>query len=142
MRTDELNELMELLANPKHWCQGAEARTASGAPVKYSDPEAIAWDITGALCVLFGWERACILFCQIDKHLLKDRSLRWRVHDVHVESMLALQEINDSHSTSHDWLIERLKTMRVFDPLPRHEALASGDKAFEREPVGVDRSHT
>lgn len=125
MRSDELNELLKLFATSDHWCQGAEAKTVKGAPVKYSDPDAVAWDLTGALCFLFGWERACILFCQVDKHLLRDRSLRWRVHDVQVESMLALQEMNDCPSTSYESLIKRLKAMRVFDPLPRQGTLES-----------------
>jgi hypothetical protein len=141
MRTDELNELLELFARADHWCQGAEARTAGGVPVKYSDPDAVAWDLTGALCFLFGWDRACTLFCQVDKHLLKDRALRWRVHDVHIESMLALQEKNDSLGTTHDWLVTQLKSMRVFEPLPQHSASSSARDRTPVTPLAYTTSH-
>jgi hypothetical protein len=126
MYLDERDQLLALFSNPDHWCQHAEARTTSGAAVRYNDPEAAAWDLTGALYRLFGWQRACILFVQIDKHLLHHRSLKWRVQDVHIESMLALQELNDHSTTDYQWLMHRLGNMPAIErPLFRKKNVAA-----------------
>jgi hypothetical protein len=122
MYIDERDRLVELLASANRWCRGAEARTAGGSPVRYSDPDAAAWDLTGALCRLFGWQRACILFGQIDKHLRRYRSLHWRVHDEHIESMRGLQEMNDDPGTDHQWLIQRLGSIPAFERPPSAHA--------------------
>ncbi len=115
MHADEMSELLTLFSDSGRWCRNAEAKNARGMPVRYNDPDAIAWDLTGALCLLFGWQRACALFRQIDKHLLRDRSLRWRVQDPCIESMLALQDCNDRASTTFEWLINRLRHMHVLE---------------------------
>ena len=62
MTQDEKDKLLDLFSARGRWCQDAEARDASGSPVHYSDEAAVAWDITGGMCRLFGWERACELF--------------------------------------------------------------------------------
>lgn len=132
MRTEEMSQLLALYSDPSHWCRHAEARNARGTPVRYGDPSAVAWDLTGALCMLFGWERACVLFRQIDKHLLRDRALRWRILDSHIESMLALQECNDRAGTTLDWLINRLQHMSTIE---RDAAVPAADRPSALAPV-------
>jgi hypothetical protein len=64
MLHNEKNPLLALFEIKNCWCQDAEARDASGDPVKFRDPLATTWDITSAICRLFGWKQACTLFGQ------------------------------------------------------------------------------
>ena len=50
--------LLALLDHAGKWSRNAEALDASGNGVVYDDDAAVAWDITGALRRLFGWQRA------------------------------------------------------------------------------------
>ena len=76
MMPDEKAQLLALLEDERRWCRDAEARDADGNSVSFHDATAVAWDITGALCRLFGWRRACELFRQLDRHIHGKRGAR------------------------------------------------------------------
>jgi len=112
MMPDEKSELLTLLSGHGTWCRDAEARDASGEPVQFDDPSAVAWDLTGALCCLYGWQRACILFGQLDRHIHgKRRSFGWPPSDSEIEAMRALQVYNDRADTTLANLREQVATL-------------------------------
>jgi len=112
MMPDEKEQLLALLEHADKWCRHAEALDANGCGVVYDDDAAVAWDITGALCRLFGWQRACVLFGQLERHILgKRRTVGWPIHDTAVDAMAALQEFNDRADTTFDALRERIEAM-------------------------------
>ena len=115
MVPDEKRQLLTLLADGQSWCQGGEARDAEGLPVSYDDQAAVAWDITGALCRLFGWRRACVLFPQLERHIL-GKTLRpaWPERDTSLDAMLALQTYNDDGEITFEELREQIETMPVW----------------------------
>lgn len=115
MMPDEKTRLLELLAHSGRWCQGVEAHDAQGDAVTYDDERAVAWDITGALCRLFGWERSRVLFEQLDRHVHgKRNTLGWPPRNVALDAMAALQEFNDRSETTFDLLRERIESMPVW----------------------------
>jgi hypothetical protein len=117
MLPEERDQLLALFGDARRWCQEAEARDQSGDPVRYSDAEAVAWDITGGVCRLFGWRRACELFPQLDRHIFGRRLGRpsqWDQPSDSMTAMAALQDYNDQHDTTYQEVFERLKTMPVW----------------------------
>ena len=115
MMQAEKDKLLTLVDSERRWCQDAEARDADGNPVRYDDDTAVAWDITGALCHLFGWQRACALFVQFNRHVNgKSKTERWPMGDARIKSMAALQDFNDLASTTFGELRGRIETMRVW----------------------------
>lgn len=115
MMPDEKTQLLALLEHHGKWCRDAEALDASGNGVVYDDDAAVAWDLTGALCRLFGWERACVLFGQLDRHIHGKRiMLGWPERDTEMDAMAALQEFNDRTDTTFALLRERIETMPVW----------------------------
>jgi hypothetical protein len=115
MMPEEKNRLLALLEHSRVWCQEAEARDAHGDPVRFDDDAAVAWDITGALCRLFGWRRARVLFEQVERHLGgKQPHAFWPLRDSGIEAMKALQDYNDRSSTTFELLRERLESMPVW----------------------------
>ena len=50
MLPNEKDKLLAFFESDRRWCQDAEARDAYGNAVKFHDPLAAAWDITGAIC--------------------------------------------------------------------------------------------
>jgi hypothetical protein len=79
-------------------------------PIVYDDPSAVAWDITGALCLLFGWPRA-ILFEQLDRRIHgKVVKQGWPPRDWEMESMAALQYFNDGAETTFEMLRAKLES--------------------------------
>lgn len=93
MMPDEKTQLLALLEHHGKWCRDAEAHDANGDPVTYDDDAAVAWDITGALCRLFGWQRACVLFGQMERHIVgKRRTVGWPMRDTGIDAMKALQD--------------------------------------------------
>jgi hypothetical protein len=116
MMPDEKTRLLSLLEHRENWCRGAEALDAQGEPVNYDDEAAAAWDITGAICRLFGWQRACVLFRQMEKHMVgKRKAFGWPLPDPSLHAMKALQEFNDRTDTTFDLLRERIETMTVWN---------------------------
>ncbi len=113
MLPQEKVQLLDLLSSEWRWCREAEARDPQGNAVRYDDQAAVAWDVTGAICFLFGWPRACELFQQLDKHIRGRQRLRaWRRHP-EIDAMAALQDLNDLDQTTHGHIIAHLQSMPV-----------------------------
>jgi hypothetical protein len=115
MRAFEKAQLLALLKHQGNWCRDAEAHDAGGEPVHYDDPSAVAWDITGALCRLFGWQRACALFRQFDRHVNgRRKEIGWPVRDAEMHAMGALQDFNDQVGMTFEVLRQRIESMPVW----------------------------
>jgi hypothetical protein len=134
MSPNEKEQLVALLLDAQHWCQGAEARNAEGHDVAYSDADATAWDVTGATCHLFGWPRACELFAQMGSDFHGGDAGATR-GDSGIAAMVALQNWNDDAGTTHADVIARLQS------LPVHAAADSGPciPAGDTVPEGTER---
>ncbi len=126
MMADEKDKLLALLDSEIRWCQDAEASDSQGCPVKFNDPAAVAWDITGALCRLFGWQRARVLFGQLEQHISGRKRLHRFNRDPVIESMVALQDYNDRADTTFETILTQLGTM------PVRNGTARGSRARER----------
>ncbi len=113
MTQDEKDSLVSMLSVPARWCREAEARDRSGDAVHFDDPAAVAWDLTGAVCYLFGWERARELFVQLERHVAGGKRGTQVPHSS-ISSMVALQEFNDATETTHDLLLERIRNVPVW----------------------------
>ena len=114
MLPDEKEQLLALFDSDRRWCQDAEARDVYGRPVKFHDPLATSWDITGAMCHLFGWTRACTLFGQLERHINGNRRLlRGWSRDAAIESMVTLQTYNDRPETEFEVIFTLFETMPV-----------------------------
>ncbi len=113
MSPEEKGQLVALLQDAQHWCQGAEARTAEGQPVPYTAAGAAAWDLTGAACHLFGLRRARELFVQIDRHLHERGTPDVDQGRSEIAAMVALQTWNDDAQTTHSDVLTRLQSLPV-----------------------------
>jgi hypothetical protein len=128
MKPDEKTRLLALFAYPGNWCRGAEARDVYGDPVTYDNDTAVSWDLTGALCRLFGWNRACLLFGQIGRHVIGQRALGRRPRaDAGIHAMRVLQDFNDQAEITFDTLRERIKTIPVSQSGRREGGPATGE---------------
>lgn len=115
MMPDEKSQLLALLDVPARWCRDAEALDAFGEEVRYDDASAVAWDVTGAMCLLFGWERACVLFCQLHRHIYgKRKSFGWPRRDEEMDALATLQAFNDNKSTTFEMIRGEIETMPVW----------------------------
>lgn len=115
MMPEEKEQLLAFLDHERRWCRDAEAHDASGDAVRYDDDAAVAWDVTGALCRLFGWRRACVLFGQLDRHINGKRvATGWPACDAEMDAMGALQDFNDQVDMTFDIVRERMETMPVW----------------------------
>ncbi len=128
MMPDEKSRLLTLFEHADTWCRDAEAQDAHGNSVVFDDDAAVAWDITGALCRLFGWQRACVLFGQLERHVVgRRRPPGWPLRDGFIDSMIALQEFNDRPDVTFDLLRERIEAMPVWSGAGRTKSPASDD---------------
>jgi hypothetical protein len=114
MSPDEKEKLLELLHDKQRWCKDAEARDQQGNAVRYDDESAVAWDLTGATCFLFGWQRACELFRQLDRHITGRRRRRFLRQNTDIASMTALQDFNDLGGTTYEAIATQLNSMPVW----------------------------
>lgn len=115
MMPDEKAQLLTFLEHESRWCRDAEAHDAKGDAVRYDDAAAVAWDVTGALCRLFGWRRACVLFGQLDRHIHGKRvTIGWPARDSEMDAMAALQDFNDRVGTTFEMMRERIESMPVW----------------------------
>jgi hypothetical protein len=114
MLLGEKERLLALFDDKRRWCQHAEARDDHGDAVRYDDGTAVAWDLTGALCLLFGWRRACELFPQLDRHISGKKKVFALRKNPDIDSMAALQQYNDLHETTYERIVGRLRTMPVW----------------------------
>ena len=119
MLPDERDKLLAFFESDGRWCQNAEARDTHGSPVEFHDPLATAWDITGAMCCLFGWKRACTLFGQLDRHIHKRKRLHGFNQDAAIESMVILQAYNDRPVTTFEVILTLFETMPVWNDVSR-----------------------
>jgi hypothetical protein len=113
----EKDRLLSMFSPPEKWCKGMEACDSSGESVHYNDPAAAAWDLSGCVCLLFGWDRAAQLFPQIERHLLNGKQVA-QIPNVAIAAMVALQEFNDRPEMTHQELLERMQTMPVWSRGP------------------------
>jgi len=119
MMPDEKAQVLALFEDAGRWCRNAEALDANGDAVHYDDDAAVAWDVTGGLCWLFGWQRACVLFEQLDRHIHGKRPVRgWPANDPELDAMVSLQAFNDQHDTTFEIVRERLESMPVWHRSP------------------------
>jgi hypothetical protein len=120
MTQEEKGRILTLLGERSRWCQEAEAHDGQGADVRYDDPAASAWDLTGAVCHLFGWDRAMELFQQLARHLAGRKPPTGRhvsqPRDLQIASMAELQDFNDQPMTSHESMITWLTAIPVVQP--------------------------
>lgn len=114
MMPAEKEELLALFDHESRWCQDAEARDSGGSPVPFDDAAAVAWDITGALCRLFGWQRARALFGQLERHVKGTKRPHWYNRSPEIEAMVGLQEYNDRADTTFDLMLGQLGTMPIW----------------------------
>ena len=130
MMPEEKEQLLALLDHERRWCRDAEAHDANSDAVHYDDDAAVAWDVTGALCRLFGWQRACVLFRQLDRHINGKRvAIGWRARDGEMHAMGALQDFNDQVDMTFDIVRERIETMPVWHGNARRIGAASGNES-------------
>ena len=135
MLPDEKDKLLALFDSDKRWCQDAEARDEYGSPVKFNDPSATAWDITGAMCCLFGWKRACTLFGQFERHIHKNVRLQGVNRDAAIESMVTLQAYNDRPDTAWEVIRTLVETMPTWTGVSRRSN-ASARSVVSRRRTG------
>lgn len=119
MLPNEKDKLLGLLDREQRWCREAEARDVNGSPVKFHDPSATSWDITGAICHLFGWKRACALFVQFERHVQPGRRLTGYHRDAVIEAMVVLQTYNDQPETGFEGIRTLVETMPVWNGVSR-----------------------
>ncbi len=130
MMPKEKEQLLELLDHERRWCRNAEAHDVNSDAVRYDDDAAVAWDVTGALCRLFGWRRACVLFGQLDRHINgRRRTIGWFARDAEMDAMSALQNFNDRVDMTFDVMRERIETMPVWHGNARRIGAASGKQS-------------
>lgn len=117
MTQQEKDRLLALLSSQRTWCQEVEARDRRGQAVRYNDASAVAWDLTGAVCHLFGWDRALELFAQLGRHVMGRRPPVGRhsghPRDPQMASMAALQDFNDRPTTNYETIRGHLAAMPV-----------------------------
>lgn len=112
MTQAEKERLLTLFASKSAWCQRFEARDARGVAVRYNDEHAVAWDVVGGMCLLFGWERASELFEQTGRQIAgAKRGAGLRNHAI--AAMATLLDFNDRYDTSYDLIMSRLRNLRV-----------------------------
>lgn len=114
MMPHEKDRILELFADESRWCRTSEANDAQGQPVQFDSPTAVAWDVAGALCQLFGWKRACVLFEQIEHHVTGHKRRFQYDHDPVLEAMIALQNFNDKEGQTFEAVLAKLRTMRTW----------------------------
>jgi len=130
MMPEEKEQLLALLDHERRWCRDAEAHDANSDAVHYDDDAAVAWDVTGALCRLFGWRRACVLFGQLDRHINGRRvAIGWPAGDAEMDAMGALQDFNDRVGMTFDMMRERIETMPVWHGNARRIGATSGNES-------------
>jgi hypothetical protein len=117
MTHNEKEKLLSMFLHSANWCKDMEARDSSGNSVSFDDSSAVAWDLTGGLCLLFGWNRAEQLFPQLVRYLLKGTPVARSPSTI--QAMVALQEFNDHPGTTHDSLLAQLRTIPVWIRGPR-----------------------
>jgi hypothetical protein len=126
MTAQEKQRLLALLDREQRWCQNAEAQNDAGDPVTFDDASATAWDLTGAMCLLFGWKRACELFAQLAQHISGGQPDSRGTSQPEIDSLAALQDYNDDEQTTYENVVTQLRSMPVSRGDPQYEDDLSG----------------
>lgn len=113
MMADEKDQLLDLFANETQWCQHCEAQDQNGDPVHYDDEAAVAWDIVGGMCHLFGWRRARELVRQLHRHIGGRQGLGWS-QDADIAAMSGLFDFNDASDTTYEKVVAALQDLPVW----------------------------
>jgi hypothetical protein len=108
----EKDRLLALFDHKSRWCQEAEARDAEGESVHFDSGEAVAWDLVGALCQLFGWTRATELFGQLSRHMLRGIN-RFSRAGSPISAMVALVDFNDDPELDFAAFLAKLQRLPV-----------------------------
>ncbi len=115
MMPDERDQLLTLFHAPTRWTQHVEAMDQRGEPVRYDSAGAVAWDLTGAICHLFGWRRGLALFEQLDRHAHGKRAaVGWPPRDTALDAFSRLQALNDGDETTFADVRQLIETMPVW----------------------------
>ncbi len=101
MSASEQDRLKAFFDVAARWCQAAEARDERGEPVAFTDYTAVAWDLPGALCRLFGWSRAAELFPALARHVPRLHQGERAGGAGAIDALVALQNWNDDPTTTH-----------------------------------------
>jgi hypothetical protein len=109
----EKQQLLSLFDSEAKWCQGSEALDPQGNPVRYNDGAAVAWDLVGGMCHLFGWSRARELFGQLNRHIA-GRQRPSPNRDDEIVAMAALFDFNDRGNTTFQRIVTVLEGMPVW----------------------------
>lgn len=117
MTSREKQDLLDLFSIPANWCQETEARNWEGNSVRYDDPSAVAWDLTGGMCRLFGWDRAMELFPTVERYVAGRKPEHQAAANPGIASMITLQDFNDNSETSFDILLHRLQSLPAVDQI-------------------------
>lgn len=112
MSPEEKERLLALFDHESRWCREAEARDSEGESVHYDSDVAVAWDLVGALCRLFGWARATELFGQVSRHLLKRLRHSPRLSSP-ISAMATLVDFNDDPQLDFSILLAKLQGLPV-----------------------------
>lgn len=119
MMQAEKDKLIALFDNERRWCSAADAQDERGETVHFDDETAVAWDLVGGLCHLFGWKRANKLFGPLNKHFSgKQRATGLRHLSTEATNemlaMTALLDFNDHPETTYELIVSKLHDLPVW----------------------------
>jgi len=117
MMSNEKTQLLSLFSEESRWCKGSEAVDRHGNPVCLSDDAAVAWDIVGGVCHLFGWQRARKLFVQLQRHIFGRQKPHYN-RDQEMAAMAALLDFNDASETSYEQVVATFERLPVWQGRP------------------------
>jgi len=106
---------LALFGEPRRWCREVDAVDSQGQSVHYDDENAVAWDVVGGMCHVFGWQRACELFALVSRHLVGPHSSH-TFSRTDMVAMDALQEFNDHADTTFDLVVTKLRQLPIWLP--------------------------
>ena len=114
MMQEEKDKLIEFFGDKRRWCKGLDAKDEQGESVHYDDEQAVAWDLVGGVCHLFGWPRALKLFEALSRHVAHQRHLDSAFRGQSMAAMSSLLDFNDEKSTTHELIMTRLSDLPVW----------------------------
>jgi hypothetical protein len=113
MMQEEKDNLLALFSGEGRWCREVEAQDDKGEAVRFDDETAVAWDLVGGMCYLFGWKRASKLFGPLSRYVAGRRlALSYENNDIH--AMTALVNFNDAQDTTFEMIVAKLQELPVW----------------------------
>jgi hypothetical protein len=117
MMQEEKDNLIALFSGEGRWCREVEAQDEKGEAVRFDDESAVAWDLVGGMCYLFGWKRASKLFGPLSRYVAGTRpALTYENNDIH--AMTALVNFNDDQDTTYEMIVSKLQELPVWHGRP------------------------